>query len=406
MALSRRPLAAVLASSLVAALAAAGAEAQLNPYVRGPIFGSRDLRGDFVAAGCALRGTGGAGTITLAGIPGGATVKEAVLYWAILDDAASPLAGAVTFSNSVESTDLVGAAIGSTAAPCGSSMASAFAFRADVTPWVTGNGEYGISNALDGGDPNQAPVAEGASLVVLYSHVASANRDVVIYDGAAMASAPGAQASAPLAFFDATSPVTGASICFVVGDGQSGLSDSAVVNGLALAVDPFDGSDAPLGVEHWDTDTFDVSGVVPAGASTLGAAVQAGSDCLLGVATAFSVTSPYPAVDVLSENLVPITPVGGQLRFRLTASNSSLSMVPLLATINVFRAGGTLVGTILPAAAGNIQPGASIQKTLIRNIPPSLPAALRMRPLYVVTTLTNRTTGAFVDDDHLVLYMR
>lgn len=389
----------------LAALLATSASAQLAPYARGPIVSIRDLRGDYVAAGCALRGTGGSGTITIAGIPAGSTLKEALLYWTILDVAPSPRAAALTFDNARVAVALAGTPIGTSAAPCGSPAPLAFAFRADVTPWVSGNGTYSIANALDGGLQSAIPAAEGASLVVVYSNRSLPNRDIVLFEGATAANSPGAQAATTLSLFNATAPVTGASICFVVGGGQVGLTDAAVVNGFAFSRDPFDGGDPVAGIGFWDTDRFDVAAVVPAGATSIGSAVQAGTDCLLSVATALSITSPNPGVDVTCENLTPRASAGSPLRLRLTAANTTGAPIPVSATLAVYRASGGLVGTLVSGRTGTLPPGYFVQGGFVANLPNTVPPGLRRRPLYVVATVTDARDGSVLDDDHAVIYI-
>lgn len=402
----RNVVATGLAAAIVAAAGATDARAQLNPYIRGPVLSVNDLRGDFVAAGCALRGTGGSGTITVVGIPGGSFVKEALLYWAVLDDVQTAQAGQLSFANSLTTRAVTGALIGSSASPCGSAMSTAFVYRADVTPWVTGNGSYSITGAYDSGAVGVAPVTEGASLVVIYSNLASANRDIIVYDGAGVANSPGAEVATSLTFFNATSPVTGASICFIAADGEPSLTDSAIVNGLTISANPFDGSDPAGGVDYWDTDTFVATGFLTSGATSVTSAIRAGTDCLVGVATPFSVTSPYPLVDIVTENLTPIVPQGTRFTMRITASNTTAASVPISARIDVYRGPGGIVGTMLQNRGGNVPAGTSIQQNFGRNIRTGVPPGLVMQPLYVLTTITNRLSGEFIDDDYAIMYIQ
>ena len=52
-------------------------------------FANIDVNGGYVAAGVGLRNRG-AGTITISGIPSGAVVQAAYLYWSVLGGAAEP----------------------------------------------------------------------------------------------------------------------------------------------------------------------------------------------------------------------------------------------------------------------------------------------------------------------------
>lgn len=122
----------------------------------------------YVAGGVGLRNRG-AGTISIAGIPAGATVTRALLYWAILSPA-NP-GGSMTFAGNAASGALVAAG----GDPCWGASAS-WAFRADVTAFVTGNGSYTVAGfptgSVSGSNPwsfpSPTPMMEGASLVVFF----------------------------------------------------------------------------------------------------------------------------------------------------------------------------------------------------------------------------------------------
>jgi hypothetical protein len=387
---------------LAAALLAPAASAQLAPYARGTVTTVNDLRGSFVAAGTALRGTGGSGVIVISGIPFGSTVKEAVLYWTILGDDPMP-AGADSIQLDTET--FTGTLIGSTASPC-QSMDRAYVFRADVTYWISGDGGYTVSNALDSGNPSVGPVAEGASLVVLYSNPSLGNRDFALVDGAALTDTPGTFASTTVTGFNASTPVTGASAAFIVADGEASLSDSTLVNGFVVGVNALNGSDAPGGVEYWDTDLYDVSAVMTGGSTSVPLAVAQGDDCVVWAASPLAVVSPLPSVDVVTENLTPIVVAGSNFRMRVTATNNTGANVPLTANIDVFRASGQHLGSMLLNKNATAPASAAAQKTFQVRIPASLPAGFRGIPLYVKTTLVTRPGGVFIDDDHVVMYVQ
>jgi hypothetical protein len=132
---------------------------------------------DFVAAGVGTRNTG-SGTINLQGAPPGAVRVRANLYWSTIRDGfAVPLNEIITFNG----VNVVGTLIGVTPSPCwpGNFLA---AYRASVAaltlPGI--NGQYRVSNmpssVTNGRDPwltalAPRPYSEGASLVVIYSHI-------------------------------------------------------------------------------------------------------------------------------------------------------------------------------------------------------------------------------------------
>jgi hypothetical protein len=128
--------------------------------------------GGYVAGGKGLRNQG-SGTVTIAGIPPTATVVEADLYWNILN--ASNPGGAMTFNGN----PITGTMYQKGGDPCWDS--GSWAFRADVTPFVTGNGVYTASgyptgstsglNPWDFGSPT--PMMEGVTLIVFFGQVST-----------------------------------------------------------------------------------------------------------------------------------------------------------------------------------------------------------------------------------------
>lgn len=146
--------------------------------------GPPDGSGGYVAAGAGLRNRG-SGTINVAGIPAGAGVKKAYLYWAILNPV-SP--GGAMELNDVDVADV---ALASTDDPCWTA-GNVWTFRADVTALVSGNGAYKVdgypTGLVDNSDPwsnNVQPLAEGASLVVLWAmpSISPAEVKEVIFPG-------------------------------------------------------------------------------------------------------------------------------------------------------------------------------------------------------------------------------
>lgn len=181
-------------------------------------------------------------------------------------------------------------------------------FRADVTgvavPGV--NSLTGFPSGLTDGTPPQDapsafPLAEGASLVCVFSDPRFPFKTVLIHDGAQTIATE--IVSLQLTGFNAAAPVV-ARTTYVVGDGQLRFpSDIASFNSVPVAgpgtgvktADAFDGGDGtavyPLD-GLWDTLTLDVSSLVNPGDTTALASVTAGAggDCLTYVAQVFSVT--------------------------------------------------------------------------------------------------------------------
>lgn len=130
---------------------------------------------DHLAAGVATRNTG-YGNIRLRGLNPGAVVVSAIVYFGTVYGSGQLVPTNVNF---LFNNNLVtGRLIGTTPDPCWGTGGKFAAYRAFVTAYVSGNGDYRVdrlpSFLRDGRDPwksynNTAPLSEGASLVVLYS---------------------------------------------------------------------------------------------------------------------------------------------------------------------------------------------------------------------------------------------
>ena len=237
------------------------------------------LAGDVKSAGVGLRGTG-TGTINLTGIPAGATgatIQHAFLYWATLGTA-----GTFT-SPTLNGTPVSGTLIGQADDPFWGAFQS-FAYRADVTGLVSGNGTYVVS-----GLPASGPTvndSDGASLVVIYTMAGARTRTITINDGAVMVTGGRLQFYAtPLSGVVAANPPTGSALTFVMGDGQSFTPEYAGINGTLLATNEFSGSDG----NYWDTKTYDVSSALTPGSTSASAVVSTGNDALVWVSAILSV---------------------------------------------------------------------------------------------------------------------
>lgn len=137
---------------------------------------------DYKSAGFGgLRGVGSDATgVTLSGIPAGARIAKALLYWHGPTNSTDPHANAtVTFGG----TSVTGTQIGF-AYDNNWNMTNSQAYRADVTTVVrtTGNGSYALANFRKAGPP--LVEINGVSLLVFYNDSDDANnRDVYLFDG-------------------------------------------------------------------------------------------------------------------------------------------------------------------------------------------------------------------------------
>ena len=232
--------------------------------------------GDYTAKGVGIRDVW-SGNIVISDIPGGATVRKAWLYWMFLKPICP--AGNGTFNGN----PIVGTCIGRDVDPCWVPSDSSFAFRKEVTPWVSGNGTYPVSFSHSGAWVR----GEGATLVVLYETSAKPKQVFLIYDGnVELESNPPAGRISTYEWtmqgFKADNPVTTAKITYIFADGQEGTSvkpDSAYYNGSLLDANCTSGADG----KHWDTSTYDVTALTPGGstqASCRHAVKPNPSDCI------------------------------------------------------------------------------------------------------------------------------
>lgn len=207
--------------------------------------------GNYVASGTSVRNTW-SGSITITGIPGGSTIRKAFLYWMILHPT-NP-GGSGNFNGN----PITGQLIGVDGDPCWG-VDSSYAFRLDVTSYVSGNGTYNVS--FSGGT-----YGEGASLVVLYENNTEQEQIFLIYDGNTLLKhSPNVYQWTMQGFNASTTPQ--AKITYIIADGQStgqgSLPDSMYYNGSLLDWNTTEGFDGP----YWDTRTYDVSALTPGGST-------------------------------------------------------------------------------------------------------------------------------------------
>lgn len=227
--------------------------------------------GGVVVAGASLSGRsdGVANTnasITVAGIPAGATVQRALLYWAV--------SGGLDTTATINGVAVTGANLLVAGGTCWSAGIVSATYRADVTARVAGNGSYTIGGLPSSTNPTAADT-DGAALVVLYSRPdAGAVRRIMIRDGAITTSATGEVVSD--AFAGLASPISSAGrFHLVVGDGQSESDGNLVFNAAVLGANQFSGGEGAL----WDVATYNVP--IPAAQGSVTWSHVTGNDCLL-----------------------------------------------------------------------------------------------------------------------------
>ena len=243
-------------------------------------FASFSIDGDYVASGVSLRSST-SGTTTVSAIPAGSTVERAYLYTAFLGNGEDPSLKNI----SVNGVPFTGTNIGTAQDTCWG-FSNSFAYRTDVTSVVSGNGTYSITDAASG----SSILRQGASLVVVYSNPGLPSREILLLEGNDVIIGSPGRTNA-FSGFSAAGPVT-AKTTFIVGDGQSAGNAGSFSGSLGTSNfgNHFNGSDG----SYWDTDTFDVSGLIASSDSSASVAISSGSDCLMWVAQVMSVTSAPP----------------------------------------------------------------------------------------------------------------
>lgn len=269
------------------------------------------------------------GVLQLDGLPPGAEVQEAWLYWTVLS-AGSPVPPG---SPELDGTPLTPIPIGEQAqSPCFPQSNTA-AFRADVTGLVVANGEYRLSGMLgDGMVGGNADLTEGATLLVLYCAPGEPDRTVAWYDGLDVQQNVLDPMGQDIGGFLARSeePVP-ATLVVAAGNGQARNipeepgEDGFVFNDVDL--DPLQpeilsgGLCPPGGL--YDHTRLDVTGLVPADAESARLEVQPSGDCytvsavVLVVDTVPGLALPEPSALATDPTAPPLlvtrTPTGLQL---------------------------------------------------------------------------------------------
>ncbi|MFN0128317.1 MAG: hypothetical protein ACKV19_16715 [Verrucomicrobiales bacterium] len=233
---------------------------------------------DYASAGYGgMRGGDGTGSITLGGVSG--TVQTALLYWHGPQNSVGENASVTFDGNAIR-----GVSLGVSDDNCWG-FENSEGYRADVTAFVTGNGAYSLANFING-----AADINGVSLLVMFDDGDDTNnRDIVLFDGNdSNINNPNDADGWNVSLDNINYTAGSASMELGVGDGQTFLDDSIIVNGNTIAPvgGNFDGNSVPNGPFGpsngglWDIKSFDVTALLNPGLNDLELTSGVNSDCL------------------------------------------------------------------------------------------------------------------------------
>ena len=259
------PLRAIVASGLLLlfGFGQAGSAQTTNPNPLS-LFKNYFVTGDYVVGGVGLRGLGvsgfATGTISIPdthqatatdvpaqGVPLGADVVAAFLYWQTVESSQVPYSGQNGFFNGYP---IAGKALGNPNAPVswssggcsGSSQGSKTmrTYRADVRPFlpldstgkIQANGQYQVKLADSGSNGGGTPLTFGATLVIIYRVLSPGVplNSIVLYDGSFAPSNTSQTVSEPIVGFYQAAQTPAAKITEIVGNGQPNKFESVYLN--------------------------------------------------------------------------------------------------------------------------------------------------------------------------------
>ena len=257
------------------------------------------VTGDYVVSGVGLRGLGvnglakqqftmpDANSVPATGVPTGADIVAAFLYWETVESSQTMFVGQNGFFRPVfaggpaTGYPITGVVLGNPNAPVswssggcsGSSQGSKTmrTYAADVSRFlpqdsqgnILANGRYEVSLADSGSSGGGAPLTLGATLIIIYRAITPSLplTSVVIYDGAfAPANGSSTMSQTMQGFYQAAAgPIS--KLTHIVGNGQSNKYESVFLDGVNLPsqygnLPPFPG----YYNGSWDNPTWSLSG--------------------------------------------------------------------------------------------------------------------------------------------------
>ena len=223
-------------------------------------------------------------TLPMSGVPNGAEVLAAYLYWESISTDVAQVDGVKFRGEPMTVVKRSSAGLTGTTAPCFSSGGGSSGtytmsvYRSDVyrllprkaDGTILVNDADLIANSKplhtvtlpEAGVGNQVPSNAGASLLVVYRHLAQPLTSIVVYDGIAVQS-PGTVTSQRLRGFLQSASTPSAKLTVIGGSGANNSTDRLFFKDSLLATNGFVASAAPTSDRSWSSQTHVVTSMMP-----------------------------------------------------------------------------------------------------------------------------------------------
>jgi len=283
------------------------------------------------------------GTVPMSGVPAGADVIAAYLYWETISTNVAQVNGARFRGSPVTVVKASSTPLKPSTSACWSSGGGGGAsytmtmYRADVLrllPVQLGadgqpNGRRLVNDAdllgngfplstvtLPEGSGNQVPSGAGATLLVVYRDPSEPLTKISLYDGIYVQE-PGATMNQTIRGFYQSNPTKAARITQVVGRGAPNGTDRLFFNNSNIATNAFAASNSQQSDRGWSNPTYDVSSLMPGTDRNIGYGEEVTTrvdhtkaspyDCLAWAAIVFSTSVKDDDADGLPDKLEDVS---------------------------------------------------------------------------------------------------
>jgi len=236
-------------------------------------------------------------TLNISGIPTGATIKKAFLYYNIEGYSSVNPDFTFTLKNPINQImTLLSTEIASGPSTCGEPAVGSASFRNDVTGIITGNGSYEIDGIPTSMFPPDSPDANGASLFIIFIE-SNSNfiGTIVMVDGHEVSLVAGQHIQCDISGFTVPTTITSSAGFALIGDDQTFIPNTALINGVSV---PF-----------IDGDAFTIAegpiGLSPGQNSSTHSIIRGGDDCFSLSMTGIYFQDSDAAACMVDNNSIP-----------------------------------------------------------------------------------------------------